>query len=264
MISPLAGHFLEQKGWDCLDLPAIAENDEIIPSGYGRTHQRRIGDVLHPERESRATLDAIKNEIGSDAFSAQYQQMPIPPGGAMIKRNWIKRYSQPPLKDDILQTFQSWDTAMKGGPGNDYSVCTTWAQTSDFKLYLLDVWRWHVDYPTLKAKVLALYDAWRPSTILVEEAGTAIGLIQELEYQCYGLVGVKPDRDKVARMAIASSKFEAGNVYLPESAPWLGDLEAELFAFPGARHDDQCDSISQAINSERVEFWTTYIRAYGS
>ena len=25
------------------------------------------------------------------------------------------------------------------------------------------------------------------------------------------------------------------------------DLEAELFAFPGARHDDQCDSISQAL-----------------
>jgi hypothetical protein len=27
----------------------------------------------------------------------------------------------------------------------------------------------------------------------------------------------------------------------------LADLESELFAFPGARHDDQCDSISQAL-----------------
>jgi phage terminase large subunit-like protein len=37
-----------------------------------------------------------------------------------------------------------------------------------------------------------------------------------------------------------------GQVFLPERADWLPDLEAELFAFPGARHDDQCDSISQA------------------
>jgi hypothetical protein len=27
----------------------------------------------------------------------------------------------------------------------------------------------------------------------------------------------------------------------------LADLEAELFAFPGSKHDDQCDSISQAL-----------------
>jgi predicted phage terminase large subunit-like protein len=89
-------------------------------------------------------------------------------------------------------------------------------------------------------------------------------LIDELEYQCYGVVGTKPDRDKLARMAIASAKLEAGNVYLPESAPWLADLEAELFAFPGSRHDDQCGSISQALNDERAESLATYLKAYGS
>jgi hypothetical protein len=31
----------------------------------------------------------------------------------------------------------------------------------------------------------------------------------------------------------------------------LPDLEAELFAFPGARRDDQCDSISQALQHGR-------------
>ena len=64
-------------------------------------------------------------------------------------------------------------------------------------------------------------------------------------------------------MAIASAKFEAGNVLLPESAPWLAGLEAELFAFPGARHDDQCDSISQAINDERAQWLATFMKAWG-
>jgi hypothetical protein len=39
-------------------------------------------------------------------------------------------------------------------------------------------------------------------------------------------------------------------VFFPERAPWLPELEAELFAFPGSRHDDQVDSISQALNVE--------------
>ena len=55
-------------------------------------------------------------------------------------------------------------------------------------------------------------------------------------------------------MAVASAKFEAGQVFLPERAPWLADFEAELFSFPGGRNDDQCDSVSQALSEENVRF----------
>jgi predicted phage terminase large subunit-like protein len=48
-------------------------------------------------------------------------------------------------------------------------------------------------------------------------------------------------------MSIQSGKFESGQVLFPNQAPWLADLETELFAFPNARHDDQVDSISQAL-----------------
>jgi phage terminase large subunit-like protein len=60
-------------------------------------------------------------------------------------------------------------------------------------------------------------------------------------------------------MAVASAKVEAGQVLLPERATWLPDLEAELFAFPGSRHDDQCDSISQALLDQNTSFlaWLT-------
>jgi len=55
-------------------------------------------------------------------------------------------------------------------------------------------------------------------------------------------------------MAVVSAKFEAGQVLLPDQSHWLPDLELELFAFPGSRHDDQCDSISQALSEENVRF----------
>jgi hypothetical protein len=67
---------------------------------------------------------------------------------------------------------------------------------------LLDVWGDRFDYPTLRASVCALYDKWKPHVVLIEESGTAIGLIEELQHDFIDLVAVKPDRDKIARMAV--------------------------------------------------------------
>jgi hypothetical protein len=58
-------------------------------------------------------------------------------------------------------------------------------------------------------------------------------------------------------MAIQAAKFESGKVFFPRQAPWLPDLEAELFSFPASRHDDQVDSISQALTHEiDTALWT--------
>jgi predicted phage terminase large subunit-like protein len=245
----LSGFLMSQSDeWELLSLPAIAEFEETIPLGNGRSHRRQVGEALAPGREPLRVLESLKLQLGSDAFSAQYQQTPVPPGGAMIKRQWVRRYADElPSHDEQLMTLQSWDTASKGGPENDWSVCTTWILTRRKRWYLLDVWRRRVDYPALKAAVKSLAKQWRPQRILVEDAVTGTALVQELREEIDGIIPVKPVGDKVTRMAVASAKIEAGQVFLPEQAEWLPDLEAELFAFPGGRHDDQCDSISQAL-----------------
>ena len=69
-----------------LSLPAIAEQDEQIPIGNGQIHVRHAGDVLHPEREPREVLESLRAQLGAETFAAQYQQQPVAPGGAMIKR----------------------------------------------------------------------------------------------------------------------------------------------------------------------------------
>ncbi|MGE0652363.1 MAG: MerR family DNA-binding protein [Alphaproteobacteria bacterium] len=51
----LSGHLLSQGGWRHLCLLAIATEDHDIPIGDGRVHKRRVGEVLQPEREDRAT-----------------------------------------------------------------------------------------------------------------------------------------------------------------------------------------------------------------
>ncbi len=251
----LTGFVLGQSDdWTVLSLPAIADSPASVPLTFGRVHHRRPGEVLSPEREPREVLEQLRLQLGSDLFSAQYQQAPVPPGGAMIKRHWVQRYTEPPSQGRDTFILQSWDTAIKGGPDNDWSVCTTWLETRT-QWYLLDVWRKRVDYPALKAAVVEQAKSWNANQVLIEEAGTAIGLLQELKSQVGGIVGIKPEHDKEVRMAIASAKFEAKQVYLPERASWLAELEAELFAFPGSRYDDQIDSISQALNNGHTTLW---------
>src|SRR5271166_5969675 len=99
----LTGFLLSQSDeWEVLSLPAIAEFEENIPLGNGRTHLREFGEALSPEREPLHVLEALKLQIGSDDFSAQYQQAPTPPGGAMVKRDWVKRYQELPPKSDSI------------------------------------------------------------------------------------------------------------------------------------------------------------------
>jgi predicted phage terminase large subunit-like protein len=103
--------------------------------------------------------------------------------------------------------------------------------------------RGRFDYPELKARAISHAQAHKPSKILIEDSGVGTALIAELKKIGLTVVAIKPERDKVTRMSIESAKFESGQVFFPNRAPWLPDLEAELFAFPNARHDDQVDAV---------------------
>ncbi len=48
-------------------------------------------------------------------------------------------------------------------------------------------------------------------------------------------------------MSIQSPKIEAGHVRLPVSASWKEAFITEVAAFPNGKHDDQVDSMSQAL-----------------
>jgi predicted phage terminase large subunit-like protein len=255
----LTGHLLENsKGWTLLNLAALAEEDESIPFGNGKFHLRRAGEALHPLYESRATLENLRNELGSEIFSAQYQQSPVPPGGAMIRKSWLRYYDVAPEQNYKTKIIQSWDTAAKDGAQNDWSVCTTWLLVDKRDYYLLDVTRGRYEYPRLREAAIALAQRYKPTSILIEDASTGIALAQELRTAGTFVVKAIPiDRDKVGRLWLQQAKFEAGLVHFPRSAPWLSLLEAELLSFPQAKHDDQVDSVSQALAFKAWGYDTT-------
>ena len=172
----------------------------------------------------------------------------------MIKRDWVRRYDQLPTPP-CTHIIQSWDIASKEGAENDWTVCTTWLIWEN-RYYLVDVLRGRFDYPTLKARVVSHAKQHKPRTILIEDAGVGTALVQDLKEASFSVLPIKPEYDKKIRMAIQSAKFEGGRVFFPKQAPWLADLELELFAFPHGRHDDQVDSISQALGYKPPTGWT--------
>ena len=160
-IDDLAGVLLDAGGWEHLNLSAIAEGDERVKIGKNRWHERKIGDLLHADRLGSAELDQLKRSLGSLTFSAQYQQSPAPADGNMVKRAWFREYDPAHLDLRRMTIAQSWDTALKGDPSSDYSVCTTWGKDGA-NYYLLDVLRIRAAYPDLIKAVKRAMDDQSP------------------------------------------------------------------------------------------------------
>jgi predicted phage terminase large subunit-like protein len=180
-------------------------------------------------------------------FSANYQQRPQPPEGAHIQRTWLKYYAPDELPEDPDAFVQSWDTALKVGEDNGFSVCTTW-MIREQHFYLLDVFRQRVHYNTLKATATNLADTFRPTAILIEEQASGFPLLQELKdaglpaEPAPTVIGGKEER-LLARI----NKFAGSFVHLPKEASWLEDYVEELVNFPHTKFSDQVDSTVHAL-----------------
>jgi predicted phage terminase large subunit-like protein len=124
--------------------------------------------------------------------------------------------------------------------------------------YLLDLTRDRFQYPQLRDTALALAERYRPSQILIEDASTGIALAQELNQTGYCYVNLVPvERDKIGRLYVQQGKFAAGLVLFPKNAAYLPELEAELLVFPQGKHDDQVDSITQALAYDPLAYDTS-------
>jgi predicted phage terminase large subunit-like protein len=246
----LAGMLLEAGGWHQLKLPAIATEDEAIPLTRGRVHRRRAGDVLHPEREPLPVLDGLRAAMGSSSFAAQYQQDPVPATGNIIDASWFKTFDPAALALAPGRIIQSWDTASKDNPHNDWSVCVT-ALVRGKDIYILHVFRRRMQIPQLKASAIKLARQHRAHVLLVEDQASGTQLIQtllaEMPLQVPSPIPRRPEGDKQSRAMGVSAMIEAGRVHLPLDAAWLAEFKAELLGFPNSRFDDQVDALSQLL-----------------
>lgn len=243
----LAGHMMEQDDYDLLTIPAIATRKERWDLGNGRMHVRNEGQCIQPSRMGAVELDRQKRIMGATAFSAQYQQQPVPDDGVVIRRAWLRYCDEYPEAFETV--LVSWDTASTLSDDADWSVGTVWG-LADGEIYLLDVIRDRMEAPGLTRLIENTHIEQGADITLIEDADLGRAIAQNLfntSRRCRPHL-VKPRIEKIARMQARAVMFETGKIVLPREAPWLSSYLDELLGFPNRRHDDQVDSTSQALD----------------
>ncbi|MDE1904974.1 MAG: phage terminase large subunit [Rhodospirillales bacterium] len=242
----LSAHVLEKGDYVHLCLPLEYEANTKCVTALGWEDPRRLdGELLWPERIGPTEVAQLKIALGVYGYAGQYQQRPTPRAGGTFQQAWMgKRYRTLPQMPQVIQAV---DSAFKEGVANDYSVIATWG-TDGIGYYLINIWRDRVDFPGLIQAIRDQAAAHAPSAILVEDKASGQSAIQMLHRTtALPVIAVAADGSKESRADLISPLFEAGRVYLPESAEWLAAWIDEHVHFPRGAHDDQCDTTSYAL-----------------
>ena len=261
----LTGHLLEGGGkrWKHVVLPAIAEKRQVITFPSGRRVVREVGDILWPEREDADDLLHQKLMMGSHAFECQYQQNPQPRGGNQFLDKWLHSYSSIPTRFNLKA--MALDTAFSTGQEADFSAIAIVGYlghpdgANPPGYYVERIWRGRVGFAELKRKTVEIFNEHNQPTspihmVLVEKASAGLSLIPELRAETgLPVIAVAANTDKRVRASRIEPLLESGLLYLPETAPWLGDFKRELLAFPAGHNDDQVDALVYALTRLRED-----------
>jgi predicted phage terminase large subunit-like protein len=236
---------IETFKWEIINLPALAEDDDILG--------RPTGEALWPELYDESYLLKLKGTMESGSFNSLYQGTPIDVEGEMISKEWFGRYDRLPDRKDVRKVILSVDAANTAKERSDYSVILVWFQTNDRRHYLADVIRKKVELPALTTLISNTYKQWNADGILVEAKGNGLSYIQNMKDPKESPPGpIIPievqNQTKEFRFDKVSPMIQAGEVFLPSRAIWLPDYEKELVAFPHGKHDDQVDATSQYLD----------------
>ena len=223
--------------WEMIEFPAIFPETE---------------NPLWPEFWPKDELLKVKSSIPGIKWNAQWMQNPTAEEGAIIKRDWWKRWKHktiPPVK----YIMQSYDTAFSKNQTADFSAISTWgvfkpSEDAPDCLILLDCQKGRWDFPELKEIAMREYSYWECDMVLIEAKASGTPLTQELRRMGIPVVNYSPTRghDKHSRMHSVAPIFESGMVYAPQKA-FAEDMIEECASFPFGANDDLCDTMTQAL-----------------
>ena len=224
--------------WEVVEFPAI------MPSGK----------PVWPEYWDLEQLLGVKASVSLPKWNAQFMQNPTSEEGALIKREWWKKWPEDRGVPKCDYVIQSYDTAYLKKETADFSAITTWGvfrENEDTKpnMILLDAVKERYEFPDLRREALKLYKYWEPEIVLIEAKAAGLPLTFELRNMGIPVIPFTPSRgnDKHSRVNAVSPLFEAGQIWAPTHLQFAQEVMEECAAFPYGEHDDLVDSTTQAV-----------------
>ena len=250
-VKDLTGKLLEVQGkdedtdqWEVVEFPAVI-NDKPMWGNFW----------------DMDGLNKVKASIPVSKWNAQWMQAPTSEEGALIKREWWKKW-EPEKVPELQYIIQSYDTAFSKKETADYSAITTWGifKPSDDdpqNIILLDAKRGRWNFPELKEMAKKEYKYWEPEVVLIEAKASGLPLTHELQKAGIPVINFTPSKgnDKHSRVNSVAPLFEAGTVWVPSDRRWAEEVIEECAAFPFGDHDDYVDSMTQALMRYRQGYY---------
>lgn len=244
------GHMIARRdaGRDIEVIVIPEEYDPDVPGGPCPADPRTTpGELLQPAFRGLGELEALS----ARKRATRYNQRPSEKEGAVIAAAWLwERYRETPRVRAATcdRIVVGVDLAFTGRTTSDYCVAVVLGIKGAMR-YVLHVERAQIAYPDQRRMVEHIARDWRATEVVVERAANGDALLSELREVVPGIRGERASTDKTARLAETGTlaAMEAGQVLLPEDAPWLDEFVTELTSFPAAAHDDQVDALVWAM-----------------
>ena len=228
----------EVKGdqWEVVEFPALLDD----------------GSPVWPEYWKKEELEKVKATLPTTKWNAQFMQKPTSEEGAIIKREWWRKWKKDWIPK-LYHVIQSYDTAFMKKETADFSAITTWGvfyvnDDAPAHLILLDSVKGRWEFPDLRRRALQQYKYWSPETVIVESKASGLPLTYELRQMDIPVVNFTPSKgnDKHTRVNSVAPLFESGMIWAPEQK-FAEEVIEECAAFPYGDHDDLVDTTTQAV-----------------
>jgi len=240
------------EGWEYINLPAIAENDND-PNG------RAVGEALFPAMWPLPELEKKRAKVLDFTWAALYQGRPRPKGG--------KVFHEPTFYSELPTRYRGAfgvDLAYTARTNADWSVCVElWREDTDDperpRFYVRRVDRARVEAPAFALTLRARHHEHEHWGMLWRASGTEKGAAQFLQKNL-PLEVQQPPGDKLVSATEVAAAWNDGRVLLPDPEAfedderfdgledWLWDFIDVVTNFTGMGKevDDDVDALGNA------------------
>lgn len=207
---------------------------------------------LWPHKHSLQRLHDKRKNNGM-VFAGQMMQEPVPEGGAMFKKDWLRYYTA--SADLSWKGFIPYilvDTSKGETLDSDYTAMIVVCTGSDENYYVVDIIRDRLNVTQRVEAAFTLHERWKAKTGIAPKIGyEEVGMMddifhlrKEMESRRYNmnLVKLGAVKKKIVRIAALVPEFENSRVYLPHSLVYI-DV-----------NKDRRDLITEFVNDEYLYY----------
>jgi len=234
----------EAKGWRKIDLPALAEENDILG--------RQPGEPLWPERFTKEYLEEIR-ATDPRGFSALYQGKPSPQGGAFFQSTDLVPYNK-------MDDMPSWQK-MRFYGASDHAVSTdrvadktclmiVGVDEKDNIWIMPDVVWAKLDSHAAIEAMIVLMKKYKPQFWWAEGGSITKSLgpflrKRMIEKQVFCAIDpINPAADKQQRAQSIQARCSMKMVHFPAFTRWWADAQDQILKFPHGAKDDFVDALA--------------------